>query len=112
MDINWIVDENRRLAMDGQLCPRQAIAGMLNALAMSETDTICQYTNIKNAVMQICKDDEKFCSIICKMLDDIISDEGDHQASAQKAANLCQGIKAPKPEEYNKADKKNDTEAV
>lgn len=112
MDINWIIDENRRMVEEGRICSKQALAGMLNALAMSETDTIAQYTNIKNAVIQICKDDEKLCTIICKMLDDIIADEGDHQASAQKAANLCQGIKAPSPDEFKKAVKGNDSETV
>lgn len=112
MDLNWIIEQNKYPAIDGKICPKAAIAAILNAVAMSETETIMQYTNAKNAICEICKNDDELCRIICKMLDQIIQDEGNHQASAQKAANLCQGISAPKPEEFKKAVKENDTAGI
>lgn len=112
MDIQYIIEQHLYAARDGSSCPKMAVAGILNAIALDETETIVKYTSAKQAICEICKDDEKLCSIICKMLDDIIADEGDHQASAQKAANLCQGIKAPNPAEFKKAVKGDDTEGV
>ena len=96
MDMNWIVRENLDLAKEGRICPRTAIANILNGVAMDETQTIADYSFAKQAVCEICKDDENLCNIICNMLDNIIVDETSHQMSAQKAANLCQGIEYPK----------------
>lgn len=113
MDMNWVVRENLDLAMQGRICPRAAVANILNGVAMDETQTIADYTNAKQAICEICKDDKNLRDIVCKMLDSIITDETSHQMSAQKAANLCQGVEQPKTgEEFKKAVRGNDVETI
>lgn len=113
MDINWVVRENLDLATQGRICSKDAVANILNGIAQDETETIADYTRAKQAVCEICKDDEKFCSIMCKMLDAIITDETSHQMSAQKAANLCQGVEQPKTgEEFKKAVRGSDVKTI
>lgn len=113
MDMNWIIRENLDLASQGRLCPRAAVANILNGVVMDETQTIADYTLAKQAICEICKDDENLCNIVCKMLDTIITDETSHQMSAQKAANLCQGVEQPKTgEEFKKAVRGNDVETI
>lgn len=111
--MKWIIDENINLAMQGRICPRSAVANILNGVAVDETQTIAEYTQAKQAVCEICKDDKNLCDIIVKMLDAIITDETSHQMSAQKAANSCQGVEQPKTgEEFKKAVRGNDVKTI
>ncbi len=113
MDMTWVIRENIDLATQGRLCPRAAVANILNGVVMDETQTIADYTLAKQAVREICKDDENLSNVVCKMLDSIITDETSHQMSAQKAANLCQGVEQPKSgEEFKKAVRGNDVETI
>lgn len=113
MDMGWVVRENLDLVMQGRICPRAAVANILNGIVMDETQTIADYTNAKQAICEICKDDENLCTVLCKMLDAIITDETSHQMSVQKAANLCQGVEQPKTgEEFKKAVRGRDTETI
>lgn len=112
MEVMWSIDETKMAIERGTSCPKAVLANMLNAIAMEEIRTITDYTKTKEMICEVCKDDEKLCSVLCKMMDAIIQDEGDHQASVQKAAMLLQGIKAPSPDEYKKAVRGNDTKTI
>lgn len=111
MDIKWIVDEQMNCVANGG-CPYMAVAGILNALAMSETDVMSQYMYASQAIEKLLKDDEKKAKVICKMILEVIQDEGNHDASFKKASAIIAGYKEPKPDEYNKAVKNNDSYTV
>lgn len=111
MDVKWIVDEQMAMVANGG-CEYLAVAGILNALAMSETDVMSQYLYASQAIEKLLKDDEKKSQVICKMILEVIQDEGNHDASFKKAAAIISGYKEPKPDEYNKAVKSNDVSTV
>lgn len=102
-DLQWIIDQNLYAARDGRACPRAAVSAILNGVSLLETETVLAYTNAMNAMDEICKDEPKLCEAVHKMMLNIIEDEGNHNASTMKASALFQGIKAPKPSEYQEA---------
>lgn len=111
VDIKWVVDEAMCAFRNGG-CPNAAVSCILNALAQSETDTIADYEKAKMAIAEIYKDKENICGALVKMINEIIQDEGDHDASFKKASAIISGYNPAKPEEYNKAVKQNDTAGV
>lgn len=109
MEVKWIADQHLQLYAEGRICLRTACEGILNAIAMSEQQVVDEYTYARNAILQICKGkDDKLGEVLCKMTNNIISDEGNHRDSAAKAAALCGGYKTSKPEELEEAGKIND----
>lgn len=110
MDVKWIVDQQLETVREGG-CPYMATVGILNALALSETETMEQYHYAQQAIKTMFPDDPK-SEVLCRMLNEVIQDEGDHDASFKKAAAIISGYKEAKPNEYNKAVKKDDADTV
>lgn len=104
MDMNWIIEQNVQVFRNGG-CPKKAAFGILNAIAQSELDTIRNYNDAKIALDTILAATPGASAMLCKMIDEIIQDEGDHCLSAQTAATVCAGIKSPKADEYKEAEK-------
>lgn len=109
-EVKWIVDQQMEMVRQGG-CPYMAAVGIMNALALSETETMDQYHYAQQALKQLFVNKPEG-EILCRMLNNIIQDEGDHDASFKKAAAIISGYKEAKPEEYNKAVKRNDTDTV
>ena len=98
MDLLWTIEENMCAYRGGRAEPRAAVNGILNGIAMMET--IAQYTKAKEAIHEICKDIPELCEATCKMMQNLIEDEANHDASVKKAAALFMGMKPPKPTDF------------
>ena len=103
MDVKWIVDDHVAMFKQGILCERKACEAIMNAIAFSEQEVIAQYAYARNAIETICASKPELSKVFCKMINNIIEDEGNHQASAAKAAAICAGYNAAKPKELKEA---------
>lgn len=103
-DVKWIIDEQRNYVFGGG-CPYAATVGILNALSLMETETMMQYQYAQSAIQEFLKNDPQKAEVLCRMLKEIIGDEGDHDLSFKKAAAIISGYKEAKPSEYNNAEK-------
>lgn len=111
MDIKWTIDEAMCAYRNGG-CKDGAANAILNALALSEMDTIAQYQYANVAFAELYKDEPEKAKVFNKLVNEVVQDEGDHNASFNKAAAIVAGYEPAKPDEYNKAVKANDGKAV
>lgn len=100
MDVKWTVDEAMCAYRNGGTKEGAANA-ILNALAMSETEVMGQYMYAKNALCTLFEDEPEKKRVLCGMIDEVVQDEGDHDASFKKAAAIIGGYKPAKPHEYD-----------
>lgn len=101
MDIKWIVDQAVCMANNGG-CKETAVETIINAIALSEQETIDQYACVIQGIINVYGDDPK-AKVLVKMVENVIADERNHAASANKAAALIKGTSVPKADEYDKA---------
>lgn len=112
IDLKWIVDQNADLLLQGRVCPRKFCEAILNGVAMAEQEVVFDYTYARNRIEEVCKGEPKLAEVMCKMLNHIIEDEGDHRASVAKAAALCGGYKEAKTSDLDDAGKIDDAKTV
>lgn len=106
-DLKWVVDE---ALLSG--CKEGATNCILNALALSEQETIGQYQYACNALKKLYADEPEKAEVFSKLINAVTEDEGNHAASFMKAAAIVAGYKPAAPDEYNKAVKGNGNESV
>jgi hypothetical protein len=112
MDIKWAIEQACDMAITGG-CKISAAESILNAIAMSEQDTIDQYNYAKQRLIKLFENEndetlQKCVRILVDMIDRINNDERDHAASANKAASVLKNASVPKATEYDEAVKEVD----
>jgi len=98
----WMLDSNVE-AYHNSKDVNASLNGVLNALAMQEADAIQYYSHAKTCIDKISAEQPDKGAILNKMLDQIIEQKNNHDASIKKAAAICGGLKPPKPDAYDKA---------